>query len=131
MTPAPAGAAEGSSAASDPAVEHQVSFLLNPTRASLGRAALSVGPGLRAQAQAQSMATAGSLSHSNVAALLGSWSSVGENVGVGTTAGDVHNALLGSPAHYQNLASSGFSAVGVGAVVDGAGRRWVAEVFAA
>jgi hypothetical protein len=52
------------------------------------------------------MATAGSLSHSNVAALLGSWSSVGENVGVGTTAGDVHNALVGSPAHYQNLARS-------------------------
>ena len=80
---------------------------------------------------AATMAGANHLHHSDISVLLGSWSTVGENVGVGPSVGAIHAALLASPGHYRNLSDAGFTHVGIGVYVDGGGRTWTAHVFGA
>jgi uncharacterized protein YkwD len=105
----------------------------NASRAAVGAAPLQANAALSAYAvaHAQTMASGGSLYHSDISVLLGGWSTVGENVGVGPSVSAIHAALLASPGHYRNLADPGFSSVGIGVHVDGGGRTWTAHVFAA
>jgi uncharacterized protein YkwD len=77
------------------------------------------------------MATSANLHHSDISVLLAGWSTVGENVGVGSSVATIHAALLASPGHYRNLADPGFTHVGIGVYVDGGGRTWTAHVFGA
>ena len=58
------------------------------------------------------------------------WSTVGENVGFGSTSAVVHDALVNSAGHLANIVGASFTRLGVGAAVDGNGRLWVVEVFA-
>ena len=107
--------------------------LINQARAQVGAAPLALNADLSnyARNHAWEMAHSQSLHHSNLAVLLGPWSTVGENVGVGGSVGQVHNALMASPAHYANLASGAFTSVGIGAFVDDNGTTWPVHVFAA
>ena len=106
--------------------------LINQARASVGAGPLALNGDLSnyARNHAWEMAHNQSLYHSNISVLLGGWSTVGENVGVGGNVGQVHNALLASPAHYANVMNGSFTSVGIGAYVDGNGTTWTVRVFA-
>jgi uncharacterized protein YkwD len=103
----------------------------NASRAAVGAGALSPNAALTAYAvqHAATMAESGNLHHSDISVLVGAWSTVGENVGVGPSVGAIHAALLASPGHYRNLADAGFTHVGIGVYTDAGGRTWTAHVF--
>lgn len=107
--------------------------MTNATRSGIGIGALSYDAGLEAyaQAHAQVMANAGTIFHSNIADLLGSWSTVGENVGVGPNAELINSALIASPPHYENISYAGYTHMGIGVVFDASGRLYTTHVFAA
>jgi uncharacterized protein YkwD len=121
------------SVAGDAGSEDAFWQLTNATRASIGAGALRFDAGLQAYArqQAHAMADAGQIFHSNISNLLGAWSLVGENVGVGPSVGAINNALIASPGHYRNISDPAFTAMGVGVVIDGAGRVFTAHVYGA
>jgi uncharacterized protein YkwD len=133
-TPAPAAVSAPATlgVAGDPTAEGIFWLFDNNVRASIGVAPLRYDPSLQvyAQRQAQAMAAAGQLSHSNVASLLGPWSAVAENIGFGPSAEAINQALVVSPGHYQNLSNPAYSAIGVGVAFDAAGQMWTAHVFA-
>jgi uncharacterized protein YkwD len=126
-------AAQTLGVASAQSVDSQFFDLLNGVRGSVGLPAFRYDTSLSAYAiaQAQAMAAAGTIFHSNIGSLLGTWSTVGENVGVGPSVDAVHAALVASPGHYANMTNAGFTTVGIGVAVDGAGRVFTAHVFAA
>jgi uncharacterized protein YkwD len=90
----------------------------------------------KAEAWAQHMARTGKLQHSNLSDGLNSlsWTSLAENVGYSSPTSDtlltIHKQFVTSSAHRSNLLNSGYTHMGVGVARDGAGRVWVAEVFA-
>jgi uncharacterized protein YkwD len=90
----------------------------------------------KAEAWAQHMARTGTLEHSNLSDGLStlSWTALGENVGYSSPTSDtlltIHNLFVSSASHRRNLLNGGFNYMGVGVARDGAGRIWVAEVFA-
>ena len=57
------------------------------------------------------------------------WQSVGENVGVGSSVEAIHQELMKSQSHRDNILSPRFTEVGVGVVVDERGDLWVVQVF--
>ncbi len=122
-----------STVAGDTSAEYEFLADTNATRASIGVAALTMDSSLQAYArnQAQAMADAGTIYHSDIATLLGTWSTVGENVGVGPSVLPIHNALVASPLHYRNLADSTFTNIGIGVVHGNDGRIYTAHVFGA
>lgn len=75
------------------------------------------------------MAEREGLSHSDIGSLLGSWSAVAENVGVGGSVGGIFEALAGSGGHNSNMLGE-YTHVGIGVWEDGDGRLWTAHVFA-
>lgn len=107
--------------------------MTNATRASIGVVGLRYDADLEAYAQrwAETMLNAGKIYHSHIADLLGPWSTVGENVGVGPSASAINAALIASPAHYENISYAGFTAMGVGVATDASGRVYTAHIFAA
>lgn len=104
---------------------------INSYRSSNGLSALSRNGSLDSYARswAQQMSESGGLSHSNIGSLLGKWSSVGENVGVGGSVGAVFGALVDSPAHSQNMLGD-FTHFGIGVYQDADGTLWTCHVFA-
>ena len=124
--PAPTNEAGYSSKA-----ESQFAASINSYRQSQGLGSLSRAGSLDSYARswAKTMADRGDLSHSNLGSLLGSWSSVGENVGVGGSVEVVFDALVGSAGHRANMLGD-FTHLGVGAWRDSSGRLWTAHVFA-
>lgn len=74
------------------------------------------------------MAESGGLAHSNVSSLLSSWSSAGENVGVGGSVGSIFDALAASSGHRNNMLGN-FTHMGVGVYQDADGSLWTAHVF--
>lgn len=123
--PPPAGAFSGS-------MESQLAADINGLRQSVGLPGLARNGDLDGYARwwAKELAEAGSLSHSNIGSLLGPWSTVGENVAFGGSAGSIFSALVNSPGHYANMVGAGFTAYGIGVYVDGAGLVWTCHVFA-
>jgi hypothetical protein len=82
-----------------------------------------------AEHQAQAIADAGSLFHNpNLGDVADGWKVIGENVGYGGSIESVHEALMNSQGHRDNVLKTGYTNVGVGVVVQG-GAVWVAEVF--
>ena len=76
-----------------------------------GLPALSVNGTLVAKARswAEHMAAVGAISHSNLAdGAPSEWRRLGENVGRGPSVDSIHDALVASPEHYQNLTDPGF-----------------------
>lgn len=117
----------------DPAGEAQFLALTNQTRRGVGLGNLAWDGSLTTYARhhAQVMASEASLHHSHIADLLGSWWLVGENVGVGPDVVAIQNALINSPAHYENIVHPEFTHMGIGVFVDSTGRTWTCHVFAA
>ena len=109
----------------------------NSLRASHGIHALRNHSALDAKAQAWAEETArrGTLVHSTLSDGLGhvAWRTIGENLASGSDSGDwtaaLHNALVASPGHYNNLVDRRFTHMGVG-VAHARGMVYVVEVFA-
>lgn len=58
------------------------------------------------------------------------WTTLGENVGVGSTVVSLHQAFMNSPAHRDNILYGTYRHVGVGTIVKN-GRMWVTVIFEA
>jgi uncharacterized protein YkwD len=110
----------------------QLVAMINALRAGLGLPAYVVDGELTGSAQrwAQSMAASGTMSHQGdlSGGISSPWVRLGENVGVGSSVGEVHSALVGSSGHYANMADSGFTHGGVG-VVESGGTLYSAVEF--
>ena len=109
----------------------------NQLRASLGVSAVASHPTLdsKAQSWAQDLAGRGTLVHSDLSSGLErvNWTTIGENLASGSETGDwslrLHNALVASPTHYNNLVDRRFTHMGVG-IASAGGKVYVVEVFA-
>jgi len=82
-----------------------------------------------AQAAANRIANAGSLTHSNIGNLLGHCSAVGEVIGYGGDIGPIMTAFRNSSSHWSIISNSQWTAMGTGQVRDGNGTLWVSVVF--
>lgn len=113
------------------AAENEFASRINSLRSSNGLAALSRSGSLDSYARswAKKMADAGSISHSNIGSLLGEWSSVGENVGVGSSVGAIFDSLVASAPHKSNMLGD-FTHFGIGVYQDAVGALWTTHVFA-
>ena len=112
-------------------VEDSFTSRLNAERTSRDIPALTVRAALVdvARGQAQRMANANVLYHNpNLTTDVKNWRWVGEKVGYGGSAADVHYAFMHSPPHKANILDHDYTEVGTGAVVQN-GRVWVAQVF--
>lgn len=112
--------------------------LINQARASAGLSSLAVHAGADAMAQehAQRMADRDAIYHNpnlgpDADAHGVDWKTIGENVGVGSSAQMVHEAFMNSPDHYVNISHSEYTILGVGAVRGKDGSIFIAHVFAA
>jgi uncharacterized protein YkwD len=96
-----------------------------------GGNALAADGGLAsyARAWARYMAEHNVSSHSNFRSLLGVWTIVGENIGVGASPTQIFQTLSSSPTHLANMVNPYFTHVGVGVWVDAGGVMWTAHVF--
>jgi hypothetical protein len=104
----------------------------NSARGSNGLAGYGVRGDLTAVARRQAgrMASAGRIYHNpGLGSEVGGWSSVGENVGVGTSVSAIHSAFMGSSGHRANILSRSFTEVGIGTARGSDGRLYVSEVF--
>ena len=119
--------------AAEEATESQFVSLTNSSRASSGAGRLSVDGELTAIARRWSakMAADNRLAHNpNLSReVTQDWAKLGENVGVGDNADQIHQAFMNSPAHRANILDGAFTRVGIGVVRGGDGRIWVTEVF--
>ena len=106
---------------------------INAERTSRGLGALAVDGELTGIARGWSshMASSNTLSHNpNFSKQVKqNWTKLGENVGVGDDAGQIHDAFMNSPAHKANILDSAFTKIGVGVVTGDDGRIWVTENF--
>lgn len=113
-------------------VERRFVQLVNDTRSTVTMSSLEMNEHLTKVARRHSrrMANQGELYHSDLDRLLGPGvSSVGENVGYGSSMEELLAAFMASPPHAQNILG-GFRQTGVGVVrVDG--RYWITQIFAA
>ena len=77
------------------------------------------------------MASSGTIYHNGNLAneAPGDWQSLGENVGMGPTCDDIHNAFMNSASHRKNILDPKFNFVGVGVVTASDGTLYVTEVF--
>jgi uncharacterized protein YkwD len=126
LTPAAAHASAGSD-------ESRFYSLTNQLRASVGVPGLSLDAGISdvARGWAQQMAASGGISHNpSRGDQITGWSVLGENVGMGSSVDIVHQALVNSPHHYENLVNGEFSLVGIG-VAYGPNTVYVVEDFMA
>jgi uncharacterized protein YkwD len=129
---APSVAAIGARTSLDTvAAENEFLVDINGARAMIGSPPLMPHPELQlyARAQAQAMANGQQLVHSDISVLLGVWSNVGENIGMGPSVVTIHNALMASPGHWTNLMNPAYTYGAIGVVVDGNGTLWTAHVF--
>lgn len=81
-----------------------------------------------AQNAAQRMANASTLTHSDLAPLLGHCSAVGEVIGWGSNIEAIMNAFAASPGHWVIIQGQQWTHMGTGVVKVG-DRLWVAVVF--
>ena len=106
--------------------------LVNQLRASQGLAQLPrvYELDLKAQAQAQQMADAGTIFHSTSlpSGVSPGWRLIGENVAMAGSIHDAQAALEASPPHRDNLLNPYFTEMGIGAVQAG-DRVFLAQVF--
>lgn len=134
---APAGATPRAAALTAAGAEAEFLTRLNQERVSTGLSPLVSDSGLAPTSRAWSstMASRGVLSHDPNLALVASqvepaWRSVGENVGVGSSAIQLHNAFMASPGHRSNVLKPAYNRVGVGVVLQGS-TIWVTVRFLA
>jgi len=82
-----------------------------------------------ARAWAQTMATRGTLSHSDPSSWNVQWTAVAENVGVSGSITDIIQRLEASPEHAANMLSSNYTAMAVGVARGKDGRLYAAQLF--
>ena len=117
----------------DPAeLEQRFVDRVNEERRARGQRPLEVAPDLRAFARRHSreMRDAGAIFHSRRRErnqIRGPI--VGENVGTGSTVGQIHEAFMDSRSHRANILLKGYTNIGVGVVVANTGI-FVTQVFA-
>lgn len=132
VAPARPAAAQGPAVAPAQA-EQEFVGRINGLRAAKGLPRLAVHPELTevARSWAASMAKVDRISHNPRLDKLvqADWQKLGENVGVGTTVGDLHDAFVASPTHYRNLVEPRYRWVGVGVVVGRGGALFTAHHF--
>jgi len=127
VTPRPAAADAGSDAAA-------VISTINADRAWFHLPPLATDPALDwyAAAHSQQMAAAGSIFHSasllDVGQVVPGWSSLGENVGYGSSVASVENGFDYSLHHLGNMLGA-YDVVGVGVAYSG-GLVYITEEFA-
>lgn len=117
--------------AASSSAENQFFDLINTERAERGLSALRFHPDLdvAAQAQAEAISDAGELFHNtDLGSATSGWDLLGENLGYGGSVAGVHEALMNSPAHRDNILRASNTHAAVGVVVKD-GTVWVAEVF--
>lgn len=115
----------------DAAAEQDFLNRTNALRASLGLGALRSNSELLAKARSwsQTQASSGTIFHSTLTSgVTQNWHRLGENVGMGPDVVSIHDALVRSPRHYENLADNGFTEVGIGVVKQG-NIIYVTQVF--
>jgi len=130
---APASAAPAAGTVND-SMEREFASLLNQERTARGLPALGVSLSIRDVARTWSGTMAGEdrLQHNpNMASQIGAidpgWRSIGENVGVGSSVAGLHQALMNSQGHRDNILGA-WTYVTVGVVVQN-GRVWVTQNF--
>lgn len=132
---APRAAAPAMAPASDPGLESQFVSRINSLRSSKGLSQLQVSGELQGVARrwTDRMVGAGQISHNpNLGSeVSGSWTKLGENVGVGYDVDGLMQAFINSPAHYSNLVDPVWTHVGVGVTVVGDGRLYTTHNFMA
>lgn len=86
---------------------------------------------MKAQAWAERLADAGSLSHSRLGEGLDGvgWVAVAENVGAGADVAQVHEQYMRSPRHRANVLDRRWDRVGTGHAVGRDGRTYTVLVF--
>ena len=113
--------------------ERAFARLINTARTSAGDLRLDPELSKVAKVHTRDMVRTNSLHHSTSTELrnrITNWSSLGENVGVGSSVTSLHDAFMNSPAHKENIMLSSFRNVGVG-VIKADGRMWVTVIFEA
>ncbi len=104
---------------------------INERRASAGRARLPVNGALATVAGgwAAQMARTNVLAHNQrLATSIRGWRYLGENVGVGYSAGSLEGAFWASAPHRSNMLDPDFTQIGV-AVMDVGGQLWVVQDY--
>ncbi len=119
-----------------PGEETAMIGLVNGVRAAKGLQKLVKHDQLRSMArgQADRMEAKGNIFHNldlggDITSRGLEWLRVGENVGMGPTLTLIHEALLKSPKHYENIVRPEYNSVGIGVVDGDDGRRYVVQVF--
>lgn len=104
---------------SDKAELDSVRQMVNESRAAAGLPALreNVTLDIKADAWAQGMRDQCRIWHSNLAdGAPSNWQKLGENVGMGGSITQVHQAYLNSPGHRANIMDPAFTSMGTAAV---------------
>ncbi len=120
-----------SAQAADPGAEADLANRVNILRNQHGLGGVTTHAVLTAKAEAwaQHMADTGCLCHSNLPdGVTVGWRKLGENIGRGPDLTSIHQALINSPPHYENMVDPAFHWIGVG-IAYGGGQMYVAEVF--
>lgn len=111
--------------------------MVNELRTAKGLAPLATHPELTAGARSWTGHMAGSdrLAHSPdmSSGVSAKWSVLGENVGMhgAHDVGQLFQAFVDSPAHYENLVDARFNYIGVGVVITSEGKLWTTHRFMA
>jgi uncharacterized protein YkwD len=107
--------------------------LINASRTAEGLPALTVEAELVTVGRnwSSQMAAAGEISHNPNFKndVKSKWRKLGENVGVGPTVGELHEAFMNSPAHRKNIMDPAFTRIGIGLVYSSDGTIYVTEQF--
>ena len=118
---------------SQTADEGQFLNLANGQRDSVGSGTLAPDTGLRDIARwwAARMAAASDIFHNyNLPNdVHDDWYKLGENVGMGWSVDDLHQAFVKSPTHYQNLVDPAYGFVGIGVAYNSDGKIFVVFDF--
>jgi hypothetical protein len=106
--------------------------LTNGARAERGLSRYATSSELASVAQrwAQKLASRGNLAHNPaLSSQVGNYDYVGENVGYGANAAQIHGALMNSAPHKANILDRDYTQIGIGTARDAKGALWIAEVF--
>lgn len=104
---------------------------VNEERTARGRSSLRLHNRMTSIARQHSarMAADGELRHNDdLPAYVGPFRALGENVGYGASAEDVHAAFMGSSSHRHTILAGKYTHVGIGVVRDGE-IVWITQVF--
>ena len=119
-------------ASADSGTEGQFISDTNSARADHGLRPYAVESDLTSVARrwAEHMARNNSLEHNpSYSSQVCCWSSIGENVGEGSSESSIQQAFMSSAPHRDNILSSSFTQVGIGTARSSDGTLYVDEVF--